>query len=66
MTQMDVDDQDFDRLVQECSLYLLNKHTSNGPIKRTDIVKTLLYDVNRKTQNEAIKKAREVLKRVSS
>lgn len=61
---MEVDEVELDRLVQECSLYLLNRHINDAPIERTDIIKTVMSRVSRKTQNEVLKKAKQVLRNV--
>lgn len=62
---MTTDEDEIKHLTKESVLYFISQHAKNSTIKRSDFVKCILSDANRRTQNEVIKQTKDTLKKVS-
>ncbi|XKL61292.1 hypothetical protein PGB90_008349 [Kerria lacca] len=63
-SQMTTDEDEIKHLTKESVLYFISQHAKNSTIKRSDFVKCILSDANRRTQNEVIKQTKDTLKKV--
>ncbi len=59
-----LDEREVVRKTTEAVSYFLTEHCKNATIKRSDLGKRVLGEANRRTQNEVIKRTKELLKKV--